>query len=369
MYARFFKEIAGNKCIAEKITNAQTIERMVENYIEEHKAEYIQEIIAQGLMPEAAEKRLTEIRQKTIRASLKSFREESKKIDKQFQERYLVWLKTNEPGLIAFSLAGKIPSGYVASRLIQGIAKNFYVRQVDISNNPLTDKMMRCLAQSTSLISLKASNCRIRAQGAKWIARSPSITILNLSRNRIGDAGVKALATSKTLQVLNISDCGVTGTGLRHLAQSHRLLKLIFPGTTPLELINYFGAENFNAVISQVEQNRIRYFAYLIGCIVLLAKEIYDPESRSPLIKLPPELLFAILTYLDFSKLEIPTDKSRHYVTCIFNTMATLDEKNRKQLPADFFKKISRQVTELSKADETGTGKALAAKKPRLTCP
>jgi Ran GTPase-activating protein (RanGAP) involved in mRNA processing and transport len=103
------------------------------------------------------------------------------------------------------------------------------LREIDLTNDPISDVGASCLAtllKTSSIVRLYLVNCEIGNVGAKAISQAAlynrSLMELYLNNNDLTDEGVRdiavALGSSPTLKTLNLSSNRITEEGAKHIA-------------------------------------------------------------------------------------------------------------------------------------------------------
>ncbi len=93
------------------------------------------------------------------------------------------------------------------------------LKDLYLSNTPLTDEDMKVIADLRGVTKLRLDNIAISDAGLLEIGRMKGLTLLSLSGTKITDAGLRNLVGLRSLEFLDVSRTSVTGEGLRDVAR------------------------------------------------------------------------------------------------------------------------------------------------------
>ena len=111
--------------------------------------------------------------------------------------------------------------------LSDALKLNSKIKRVDLSNNNITDRGIKALAElrndgTKCVVEIDLSNNHFGAEGAYALAQAGFIK-LDVSGNSIGDNGMSYFATCPTLTVLKARECGVSDTGVELILRSETI--------------------------------------------------------------------------------------------------------------------------------------------------
>ncbi len=186
------------------------------------------------------------------------------------------------PRLALLSVSGPWVNGSV----VQKIGEFTALRELKISDAPITDYDLRAIANLTNLEDLNLEGVRVGDAGLKNLLPLTKLKYLTLSRTDVTDKGLAMLQEFSSLRELSLADTAITNAGLCELAALANLAQLDLKET----IVDDAGLEALCALRSLWEIAHFRPNFKLEIATTKLPDEPAPVAARlpTPIDQLPP---------------------------------------------------------------------------------